>query len=297
MEVAGATISGFFTAFLAEQGLPVFDTIEVCSKSEVAAAFSALKQKGFKRAVAKAPIGASGVGLEPIHSEADIEGLSAFLFEQGPCMIQGWLEKGQDGVTDVFSPSVQVFTDHEGVYLYDLTEQILSDLSVHQGNQAPPPYASEHPEVIDLLFEQADIVGRWLHDQNYRGTASIDFILMRSPDGWKAVVCEVNARVTGATYPAVLARRFQPGGSWVMRNLVLDEAMSGPDILAAMHKEGCLYEPEKTDGIIPINFNMNSQHLIDKGQFLCVAGDGGGCWEQMEEIDDALPINWSIDRD
>jgi hypothetical protein len=256
-----------------------------------------LEKKGFTRAVAKAPIGASGVGLEPIRSESDIAGLPGFLFEQGPCMIQGWLEPGQNGILELFSPSVQLFTSHTDVYLYDLTEQILSDRAIHQGNQAPPPYQSEHPEVANLLFEQAKIVGQWLHDQDYRGTASIDFILLRKRDGWEAVVCEVNARVTGATYPAVLARRFLPGGSWVMRNLLLEQAMSGEGILAALHKAGCLYEPGKRGGIIPINFNLNTQYEIDKGQFLCVAQDGGGCWEKMKEIDDALPIHWRIDRD
>ena len=60
---------------------------------------------------------------------------------------------------------------------------------------------------------------------------------------------------------------------------------------------GWAYEPGKSDGIIPINFNLNSQHEVDKGQFLCVAGDATGCWGEMEEIDDALPINWRIDRD
>lgn len=283
--------------FLKEQGLPVFETLEADSKADVPAAFAELRKQGFRRAVAKAPIGASGVGLEAIHSECDIPGLPDFLFEQGPCMIQGWLEPGRNGILDVFSPSIQLFVSHEDVYLYDLTEQILSERAIHQGNQAPPPYQGEHPEVADLLFDQARVVGQWLHDQDYRGTASIDFVLQRRQDEWEAMVCEVNARVTGATYPAVLARRFLPGGSWVMRNLLLEQAMKGEEILEAMRNEGCLYEPGRPSGIIPINFNLNSQHEIDKGQFLFVARDAGGCWGQMKEIEEALPLQWRLDRD
>jgi len=283
--------------FLKSEGLPVFDTLEAESKRDVSAAWAELKARGYRRAVAKAPIGASGVGMEAIRDDRDIAKLPEFLFEHGPCMVQGWMEKGSNGIEEIFSPSIQVFTDHDGVYLYDITEQILSDQSVHQGNQAPPPYQKQSAEAIEKLLSQAGRVGEWLHRQNYRGTASIDFLLLRKNRDWEAVVCEVNARVTGATYPAVLARRFLPGGSWVMRNLLFENTMSGADILSAMRKENCLYEPGRKSGIIPINFNLNSQREIDKGQFLCVAEDPDGCWEQMKEIDDALPIKWSIDRD
>jgi len=283
--------------FLAEAGLPVFETLETEHPRAAQAAWGQLQARGYRRAVAKAPVGASGIGMEIIRSDAEAAALPDYLFAHGTCMVQGWIEPGADGILEVFSPSVQIFTDHDNVYLYDITEQILSEQSVHQGNESPPRYFRDAPDVKDLLLDQAERVACWLNQQQYRGTASVDFLLLRRAEGWQAIVCEVNARVTGATYPAVLARKFQPGGAWVMRNLKLAAPMEGRDILDALRKEKRLYLPGAASGVLPINFNLNSQAQVDKGQFLCMAADTESCWRQIEELEGVLPLAGSFDRE
>ena len=283
--------------YLLDSGLPVFETEFAVDKGGIAAALAALKRKGFRGAVVKAQIGASGIGMEKLGVDDSPAGVPDYIFHEGPCLVQGWLAKGEGGVRALHSPSVQVFVHHEGVYLYDITEQILSEASIHQGNHAPPPYLKRLPGLGEELLRQGGVVGRWLYDRQYRGTASIDFVVVERDDGPTAMVCEVNARVTGATYPAVLARRFVPGGSWIMRNLMLERPMEGARILKEIDDEKCLYRPGDTHGVIPINFNFNPEDLIDKGQFLCVAEDAEGCMELMDEIEEALPLDWALDRD
>ena len=75
---------------------------------------------------------------------------------------QGWLQPGELGVREIFSPSVQLFLDDESVSLYDLTEQILSDASIHQGNEAPPPYLPMKKGLRSELLRQAGEAGSWL---------------------------------------------------------------------------------------------------------------------------------------
>ena len=89
------------------------------------------------------------------------------------------------------------------------------------------------PDLAAELFRQGGIAGQWLHAQGYRGTASADFLVatMEDPGAFQAYVCEVNARLTGATYPSMLARHFLPRGAWLMRNLMLKEATSGRAVL------------------------------------------------------------------
>ena len=93
--------------------------------------------------------------------------------------MQGWLEHGSNGVQLLGSPSVQLFLSEHEVSLYDLTEQILGAHSVHEGNVSPPPYAAEVPGAVDLLLAVAARAALWLHAQGYRGTASVDFVLLR----------------------------------------------------------------------------------------------------------------------
>lgn len=80
-------------------------------------------------------------------------------------MVQGWIEVGINRVIDVKSPSVQLFLDDSSVHLYDITDQILSKDSVHEGNVSPPPYLDE--VLKTELLRQADLVGGWLHSQGY----------------------------------------------------------------------------------------------------------------------------------
>jgi hypothetical protein len=214
-------------------------------------------------------------------------------------MVQGWIQVGLHGITAVRSPSVQMFLDERSVHLYDLTEQLLSDASVHEGNESPPPYLSAFPGLVDEIYRQAGEAGRWLHAQGYRGTASADFLVAErtarsDPRVW---VCEVNARVTGATYPSVLARHYLPEGAWLMRNLKFAQLESGAHILQLLEKRGDLFHEGRTAGIMPINCNTTYDGRVEKGQFLCLGATTAECHDQLLRAKKDLPLDWSYVRD
>lgn len=284
---------------LESAGLPVFDTEIAASTGEVAQCIAALARRGFRSAVVKAQLGASGVGLMKMDvADTTMQVPDAF-FHEGPAMVQGWLEKGRDGITAIHSPSVQMFLDDEAVYLYDLTEQILSHDSVHEGNESPPPYLDALPALAEELFRQAGIAGRWLHAQGYRGTASADFLVaaLAEPGAFRAYVCEVNARLTGATYPSMLARHFLPNGAWLMRNLLLKEATSGRAVLRYLEEHGDLYHPGMQRGVIPENFILNENGRVEKGMFLCIGENSAEYHELLERAERDLPIDWDYLQD
>jgi hypothetical protein len=190
-----------------------------------------------------------------------------------------------------------MFLDDESVSLFDWTEQILSDASVHEGNMSPPPYIQEHPALKDELFRQAAIAGEWLHNQGYRGTASTDFVVIEQDGRNQVIICEINARVTGATYPAVLARHFMPAGCWKMRNIQFRKSLDGDQLLSLIDNAQVLYRPGKDTGIIPFNLNTDDQGKVIKGQFLCLGDDHEQCSGVLAKAWTALPVEWGYDRD
>ena len=279
-------------------GHPVFETRYAENAGEVGACLAELAALGYRRAGVKSAIGASGIGLSICPTQgAEVE-VPDYFFHDGPCMVQGWLETGARGVVRLASPSVQVFLDDDSVYLFDLTEQILSESSVHQGNESPPPYLDDHPGLAEELFRQAGDAGTWLHGVGYRGTASVDFLIAFDSDGgFTAYGCEINARVTGATYPSVLARHFLPRGGWLMRNLCMAAPVEGSEILSMLDAHGHLFRPGSTSGILPINFNLDADELVTKGQFLCLGSTPETCHQLLELADDDLPLRWEYARD
>ncbi|MEX2213692.1 MAG: hypothetical protein WD768_06170 [Phycisphaeraceae bacterium] len=289
-------------AFLESAGLPTADTLMAASPAQVPDAIRELSSRGYFDAVLKAQIGASGIGLlklKDIAAGVAVEAIPEHLFFEGPCMVQGWLGPGVLGVKSVRSPSVQLFLDEESVYQYDMTEQILSDDSVHEGNVSPPPYLGSYPGLREEMLRQAGEAGRWLHSQGYRGTASADLLLIeREGKGMPEVyICEINARVTGATYPSVLARHFTPQGAWLLRNVRLKEPMAGDQLLARFREPHHLYLPGKNVGVLPINFNFGPEGLIHKGQFLCLAREPQYCHELLELAKMDLRMEWQYERD
>lgn len=260
--------------YLLSSDLPVPLTERAESTEEVVPCLERIRDAGYTSAVIRAAMGASGIGMikvEELPGE-DIE-VPVHFFREGPCLIQAWLKPGEFGVRSVCSPSIQLFLDDESVRLYDVTEQILSDESIHQGNESPPSYLREVPGLDEELARQAGEVGAWLHGEGYRGTASVDFLVtFESERNCTVYVCEINARVTGATYPSVLARHFFPGGAWLLRNLRFTEPMSGEDLLSRLRLSGDLYIPGESEfGVFPVNFNYGKDGLVHKGQFLCLS--------------------------
>jgi hypothetical protein len=282
---------------LQEQGLPVFDTVLVHGPAEVGEGLRWLRRMGYAAAVLKSQVGASGIGLLKLATDDSHLAAPAHLFHEGPALLQGWLDDRVAGVRGLGSPSVQLFLDDTSVTLYDLTDQILSADCVHEGNLAPPRFLGLWEAARDEIVHQAAVAGQWLHAQGYRGTGSADFLVIERDGRAEVRVCEINARVTGATYPAVLARHFQPNDAWLMRNLKFRAPLAGDIILDRLDAAGLLFRPGLTRGVLPINFNLGADRRVGKGQFLFVADTAVDCETLLDQARDQLPVAWEFDRD
>jgi len=283
---------------LVKQRLPAFDTHIASDRGELGAGLKKLRAQGYRSAVVKAQIGASGHGMVRLPAEESAAAeVPEFYYFEGPCMVQGWIENGVLETKKLASPSVQLFLSDEKIFLFDMTEQILSEESVHQGNASPPPILEQFPEVERELWRQASIVATWLHGQGYRGTASVDFLIIERGGGLETLVCEINARVTGATYPALLARHFKPEGNWLMRNIGFRKAIDGGELLALLDGAGVLFRPGAPAGMIPFNFNTDVDGRVLKGQFVCIAENLEICNALLARAWARLPVEWNYDRD
>ena len=282
---------------LAEKGFPVFDTVSASSPDDVPACIGTFRKKGYKKAVVKAQIGASGIGIIVLPTAScNADTIPEHLFFEGPCLVQGWLDEAVANIHHLGSPSIQMFLDDETVSLYDITEQILNVESIHEGNLAPPPYFSKGDYVYEELFRQAASAGSWLHGQGYRGTASVDFLVVDRHGTVEVRVCEINARVTGATYPSVIARHFLPHDAWLMRNIRFEKPLRDTSLLTMLDKAGYLYHPNLQEGVLPVNFNLY-EGGVQKGQFLCLGKNTDDCLNMFKEIESILPLSWHYDRD
>ena len=275
--------------FLAEAGLPVFDSEIANSAKEVDAGLARLRDAGYAQACVKAAIGASGIGLQKLPTDVSCGELADYFFADDPCLVQGWIDETHPGVERVESPSVQLWLDDDWLAMYDLTSQILSADSIHEGNAAPPLWQASHPDLVDELLRQAELAASWLHDQGYRGAASIDFHLAWQSAGEVTVrICEINARVTGATYPSLLARKLSPDGAWRMQNLHFPQPLPCEDLLAALRSE---------PGLVPINANLATCGLVEKCQLLALAPRAAGCLALLDRLEHILPVEYLHDRD
>lgn len=287
-----------FHQFMEQRELPVFTTEYASTVEEIPPALERLIRQGYTDAVVKSQIGASGIGLVKLAcTDADLGQIHPSMFHEGVVMVQGWIDASLPEIDAIGSPSVQLFVQEDTVYLYDLTEQLLSADHLHQGNIAPPPYLNEFEGITEDLLSQAEQAATWLHQTGYRGTASVDFIVIQERGTVKAIACEINARVTGATYPSMLARHFAPEEAWLMRNLQSHQPVEGKDILYALDQAALLYHPGNERGVLPINFNLDEQGLEFKGQFLCIAPTTEACYSLLREADELDTADWTHARD
>ncbi len=283
---------------LSEKGFPVFDTLYASSSGDVPTCIATLRKRGYSKAVVKAQIGASGIGITSLPTTpGNPVSIPEHFFFEGQCMVQGWLDNSVKNVRQMGSPSIQMFLDDNTLSLYDITEQILNLDCVHEGNLSPPTYFNKDDRVYDELFRQATTAGSWLHEQGYRGTASVDFLVVERCGNIEVRVCEINARITGATYPSVIARYFLPHDAWLMRNVRFARPLNDTNLLKMLDKAGYLFRPGMQEGVLTINFNLNEIGNVEKGQFLCLAKNIEVCLLMLEQIESILPFSWFYDRD
>jgi len=290
------------TRQLHKEGLPSFDGGEVTPGPDLESLLARLKARGYRKAIVRSALGASGFGMAIIDfsSPPQPEALPAFLFREARVLCQGWVEVGIQGVGRILSPSVQFFSGGpERVTLFDITEQLLSRQSVHEGNIVPPPDFPLVPgnPVFDELIRQAGIVCRWVAATGYRGTGSIDFLVYDQGGRVVIKVCEVNARVTGATYPSLLARHFQPHGAWIMRNYTFEGCAHTHAFLNTLSARKLLFEPGREAGILPINVITDSGGYLRKAQILFLSPYPEDCRALSDQFPRVLPYGCVHDRD
>jgi len=282
--------------FLADTGIPTFETYMAHNPTEVQKHLSTLKHNGYSSAVLKAPIGASGIGMIKVAINAPVD-IPKYLFHSGHCLVQGWLDNSFNHSKTIGSPSVQMFLSKDSLCLFDITDQILSKESIHEGNVSPSLFINSDPDLHRELLDRAAQVGQWLHDREYRGTASVDFLIIEQSGRKTAYVCELNARVTGATYPSLLARHFLPRGAWQMRNVLLEPPLPPPNALDLLRRQGLLYNPGAETGMFPINFNQNHSGTIEKCQLLALAPDVPTTSTLFNKLKSSKEMTWDYDRD
>lgn len=281
---------------LVRLGLPTFATEIAERPDDLARCYTSLASQGYRFAAVKSQIGASGIGVIKCDTRAP-ETIPHLIFHDGPCLVQGWIEPGIKAVRHIHSPSVQIFVGDDDVTFYDITDQILDHQSVHEGNLAPPHAPGTLTEEHRELLRQSKLIAPWLHATAYRGPASIDFHVARRGETTDVRACEINARVTGATYPSLLARHFQKQGAWLMRNLALPEPLAGGKILDILESSSSLFTPGDTRGCLPINLNTDQSGNITKGQFLFLAPEIDDVADQLSELVSHPEVTLHYDRD
>lgn len=283
--------------FLLRRGLPVFDGGESESATELTAILDDLAARGYRKAAIRAAIGASGFGMQLIDLQSRRQ-LAPSLAAEERLLVQGWIEEGRHGCRQIASPSVQFFCGGNGhVVLYDFTDQLLSNNSVHEGNMSPPISLASSEEAKDEILRQAAEVAAWISELNYRGPASVDFLVWRQDGQLRVHVCEVNARVTGATYPSLLALHSNPGGAWLMRNMVFGPCMDVAGFLSFLKERRLLFVPGSGRGIIPINTICADNGQILKCQLLFLDEQPSGCLAMLEDFPALLPASCRFERD
>lgn len=100
------------------------------------------------------------------------------------------------------SPSVQFFISEDksiGIIFW-ITDQILENGKIYLWNKSPSQYVGT--KIQDTLISQSKKIIEYITKIGYNGFWGIDFIVDTSGEVYAT---EVNARFTGATYPAITA--------------------------------------------------------------------------------------------
>lgn len=82
-----------------------------------------------------------------------------------------------------------------------------------------------------------------------------------------------------------------------MRNVGFRKGVDGADLLSLMDHAEVLYRPGSRKGIVPFNFNTESDGKVIKGQFLCLGEDVNECAGLFVQAWAQLPVEWGYDRD
>lgn len=174
--------------FLEHSGLPTIEGVYTDDPDIIASYFWRKDHYFFKD-----PQGVSGYGFWSNQNNT----LEQILSEYGwkDIIIERVIEKES-------SPSVQflIYEDAGEKYacIFGFTDQILQEWRYYLGNQSPSVYVDHH-YLRSEFMRQSEMIMHYLFEIGYVGFWWIDFMV---GDG-QVYATEINARFTGATYPAI----------------------------------------------------------------------------------------------
>ncbi|MGE4444042.1 MAG: ATP-grasp domain-containing protein [Candidatus Altimarinota bacterium] len=172
--------------FLQVSNLPTIEGVFTSDREVLQEYFSKKERFLFKD-----PLGVSGYGFWD-NSENSLEELLENYGEK-ELIIEKFIQKES-------SPSVQFFIseDKKSGIIFGITDQILENGKVYLGNKSPSIYVGN--SIGEKLVAQSEKIIEYIAKIGYTGFGGIDFIVDINGEIYAT---EVNARFTGATYPAV----------------------------------------------------------------------------------------------
>jgi len=174
--------------FLISEKLPTVEGVSTDNPSIISEYFSRAEHYFFK-----SPLWVSWYGFWSNKNNSLDQILSQY--EGKEIIIERVIEK-------IWSPSIQFFIDSitwDG-YIFAFTDQILENWQHYLWNSSPSTFLLTHPNIIDNIIEQSESIIGYMKSIWYRWFWWIDFMIDAHGHVYAT---EVNARFTGATYPAI----------------------------------------------------------------------------------------------
>ncbi len=184
--------------FLISAGLPFIEWISTADPDIIREYFYKTEHYFFK-----SPQGVSGYGFWSNQKNTLPDILEWYNWEE--IIIERVIEK-------IGSPSIQFCIWWDKIIkscIFGYTDQILQDWQYYLGNASPSNFLQTHPHLTQKIFSLSEAVIRYIQSIGYIGFWGIDFMIGSDDEVYAT---EVNARFTGATYPAItsflLSSRF-----------------------------------------------------------------------------------------
>ena len=162
--------------------------------------FNELKNQGFKKVVLKKERSISGFSVFVIEKEGDFsQCLKDNFSEQKSFVLEGFIEDVK------YSPNFQYFITENNVEFIVATDQLLEKDGVSYSGNLYPSFLIKKPAIWKTINEMSEKICDYLQRKRCFGLAGIDYIVTGQG---KVYSTEVNARLNGSTFPALIAEKL-----------------------------------------------------------------------------------------
>ncbi|MBU2037027.1 ATP-grasp domain-containing protein [Patescibacteria group bacterium] len=162
--------------------------------------FKELKKLGFKKVVLKKERSVSGFGIFVIEKEEDFSPcLKDNFSEQKSFVLEGFIENVE------YRPNFQYFITENNIEFIIATDQLLEKDEVSYYGNLYPSFLAKKPAVWKTINEISEKICDYLQAKRIFGLAGIDYIVTKQG---KVYSTEVNARINGSTFPALIIEKL-----------------------------------------------------------------------------------------